>query len=101
MRELAHELERGLVFEDSAALDFAHLSADGVSPNAATADSSDWLNPGYDFTKGQFVLEDAINRLVQIALKRSADNVSQAARMLGVTRDFIRYRLHGDRKGNG
>ena len=101
VRELAHELERGLVFEDSAALDFAHLSADGVSPNAAMADSSDWLNPGYDFTKGQFVLEDAINRLVQIALKRSADNVSQAARMLGVTRDFIRYRLHGDRKGNG
>jgi len=97
VRELAHELERGLIFEDSAALDFAHLPG-GDSTNAAPVGSSDWLNPDYDFTKGQFVLEDAINRLVQLVLKQSGENVSQAARMLGVTRDFIRYRLHGDRK---
>ena len=100
VRELAHELERGLVFEDSAALDFGHLPGDGGFTNVSTADPADWLNPGYDFTTGKFVLEDAINRLVQIALKKSGENVSQAARMLGVTRDFIRYRLHGDRKGN-
>lgn len=95
VRELAHELERELVFEDSAALDFSHLSGGAVK---AASPGSDWLNPEYDFSREEFVLEDAINRLVQLCLKQSGGNVSKAARMLGVTRDFIRYRLHGDRK---
>jgi DNA-binding NtrC family response regulator len=98
VRELAHELERGLIFEDSAALDFAHLPGEGGAASSLLAEASDWLNPAYDFTKEQFVLEDAINRLVQLALRQSCENTTQAARMLGVTRDFIRYRLHGNRK---
>jgi DNA-binding NtrC family response regulator len=98
VRELAHELERGLIFEDSAALDFAHLPGEGGAASSQIAEASDWLNPAYDFTKEHFVLEDAINRLVQLALRQSCENISQAARMLGVTRDFIRYRLHGNRK---
>ena len=98
VRELAHELERGLVFSESAELDFTHLPVDGMRREILDADPSDWLNPMYDFSKGEFVLEDAINRLVQVALKASDSNTSQAARMLGVTRDFIRYRLHGNRK---
>ena len=98
VRELAHELERGLVFEDSASLDFSRLSAGGMQSNTEMAGSSDWLNTGYDFSKEEFVLEDAINRLVQLVMRQSGGNASQAARMLGVTRDFIRYRLHGDRK---
>jgi len=96
VRELAHELERGLVFEGEAALDFAHLPGGGQVPVPERA--GDWLRPGYVFPEQGFVLEDAINRLVQLALKQSGGNVSQAARILGVTRDFIRYRLHGDRK---
>ena len=98
VRELAHELERELVFEDSAALDFSRLPMDGNRPGTGVLDPSDWLNPNYDFSKDEFVLEDAISRLVQLALKRANGNVSAAARELGVTRDFIRYRLHGDRK---
>ena len=98
VRELAHELERGLVFEDSAALDFAHLPGGATPSNAAAAAPGDWLYPGFNFPNEGFVLEDAINRLVQLALKQSSGNASEAARMLGVTRDFIRYRLHGDRK---
>jgi DNA-binding NtrC family response regulator len=98
VRELAHELERGLVFEQSAALDFAHLPG-GVNPAAvAAAGDHDWLNPGFKFAEQGFVLEDATNRLVQLALQQVDGNVSHAARMLGVTRDFVRYRLHGDRK---
>ncbi len=101
VRELAHELERGLVFEQSAALDFAHLPAGAATPNVAPVVGSEWLNPGFTFPEQGFVLEDAMNRLVQLALSQSRGNVSQAARMLGVTRDFVRYRLHGDRKEKG
>jgi len=98
VRELAHELERGLVFEDSAALDFAHLPGGGVSAAGALSAPGDWLNVAFKFPEQGFVLDDAVNRLVQLALKQSGGNVSQAARLLGVTRDFIRYRLYGDRK---
>lgn len=100
VRELAHELERGLVFTQSAALDFAHLPGDAALASVAPDIGNDWLNPGFKFAEQGFVLEDAMNRLVQLALKQSDGNVSQAARMLGVTRDFVRYRLHGDRKAH-
>jgi len=96
VRELAHELERALVFGDSASLDFAHLPGGGAVPPPAAG--GDWLNPGFVFPEEGFGLEDAINRLVQLALKQSGSNVSHAARLLGVTRDFVRYRLYGDRK---
>lgn len=96
VRELAHELERGLVFDDRAALDFAHLPNEGGPPPLPASD--DWLSPGFVFPEQGFVLEDAINRLVQLVLKQSQGNVSQAARRLGVTRDFVRYRLFGDRR---
>jgi len=100
VRELAHELERGLVFEESAALDFAHLPGEASSSSIVPAGGSDWLNPGFKFPEQGFVLDDAMNRLVQLALQQADGNVSHAARMLGVTRDFVRYRLHGDRKSN-
>ena len=98
VRELAHELERGLVFDNSAALDFAHLSGRLASPTVSCITSDDWLNSDYLFPDKGFIMEDAINRLVQLALKQSGGNISHAARLLGGTRDFVRYRLHGDRR---
>jgi DNA-binding protein Fis len=56
------------------------------------------MNPGYTFPEEGFMMEDAVNRLVQLALKQADGNMTQAARLLGVTRDFVRYRLYGDRK---
>jgi DNA-binding NtrC family response regulator len=96
VRELAHELERGLVFEEAASLDFSHLPSGGQI--TTTKAIGDWLAPGFVLPEQGFVLDDAINRLVQLALSQSGGNVSQAARRLGTTRDFVRYRLHGDRK---
>jgi two-component system response regulator AtoC len=98
VRELAHELERGLVFEQSAALDFAHLPGAAGERNPPGAGAGDWLNPGFTFPEQGFALDDAMNRLMQLALQQAGGNVSQAARRLGVTRDFVRYRLHGGRK---
>ena len=101
VRELAHELERALVFEEASQLDFVHLAEGEVmqTDSGTAAGPRDWLHPGYVFPEQGFVLEDAINRLVQRALKQSDQNLTRAARLLGVSRDFIRYRLFGDRKG--
>jgi DNA-binding NtrC family response regulator len=94
VRELAHELERAIVFEESQNLDFEHLSR-SAEPTPTAVGAADWLNEGFSFPPEGFSLEAAINRLIQHALKQSNQNVSAAARLLGVSRDYLRYRLAG------
>ena len=95
VRELAHELERTIVFEDHADLVFEHLPAPAIA--SAPADGTDWFNPAYTFPAEGFVLEEAIASLIQRALQQTGNNVSAAARLLGVSRDYLRYRLSGDK----
>jgi DNA-binding NtrC family response regulator len=98
VRELAHELEREIVFEEGGKLDLPQLHVG--NPAAVTvADGTDWFSPSFLFPPEGFNLEDAINRLIQHALNQSGNNVSAAARLLGVSRDYVRYRLSGQ-KGN-
>lgn len=93
VRELAHELERAIVFEDSNELHFENLQTP-IDPAAPEADTP-WLNPDFHFPPQGFVLEDAIGALIRLALKQTDNNVSAAARLLGVSRDYLRYRLAG------
>ncbi len=94
VRELSHEIERAIVFEESEQVSFPSLHA--ASDNGGTvSDRNDWLNPLFAFPPEGFSLEDAINRLIQLALKQTNGNVSGAARLLGVSRDYVRYRLSG------
>jgi DNA-binding NtrC family response regulator len=96
VRELAHELERAIVFEDSDELNFSHLQ--GAEPErAAISDEDAWFNASFRFPEQGFDLEKAIRRLIDQALEQTGDNVSAAARMLGVTRDYLRYRLSGQK----
>ena len=92
MRELAHELERAIVFEAGPELCFSHLPGDGLAEPASVA-KSDWLNTAFRFPAEGFQLQDAINRLMFLALEQTDGNISAAARLLGVPHDFIRYRL--------
>lgn len=102
VRELAHELERALVFEDGA-LGFGHLPLVGAGaledrpghPPAAVGVGGDWFNPGYRFPPEGFSLNAATDRLIDHALAQTGGNVSAAARLLGVSRDVVRYRLEG------
>jgi DNA-binding NtrC family response regulator len=102
VRELAHELERAIVFEENDTLEFELLSLD---PNAAARpaiDPTDWFNERFTFPNEGFSLEEAINRLIHHALKQTNQNVSAAARLLGVSRDYVRYRLSNQPpKSNG
>jgi DNA-binding NtrC family response regulator len=105
VRELAHELERSLVFEDGETLNFdSLLGAGGGSPeNPAKATApgfggahtgvDSWWNPGFQFPEQGFDLEEAILHIIRAALEQSGGNVSAAARRLGVSRDYLRYRL--------
>lgn len=98
VRELSHELERALVFEDREDLELDQLvGAAGIHGDCDSR--ADWLVRGYRFPESGFQLEEAIEMLIELALQQSEQNVSAAARLLGVSRDYVRYRLSG-RKGN-
>lgn len=91
VRELAHEIERALVFEGADGLRFASLVPRAAAGGKDAANS--WLRDDFVFPEQGFSLEAAINDLIRRALRQTGDNVSAAARVLGVTRDYVRYRL--------
>lgn len=99
VRELSHELERALVFEETDELRFEHLRSVEMPAVAGsgTLSGTDWFNENYRFPAEGFSMEESINRLIHHALKQSNQNVSAAARLLGVSRDYVRYRLSGQK----
>jgi DNA-binding NtrC family response regulator len=87
VRELAHELERAVIFGGGAALDFAHLEGPAAAP------PSSWRNPAWRLPEAGFSIDAMVNEIIADALRETGDNVSAAARRLGVTREFLRYRI--------
>jgi two-component system, NtrC family, response regulator AtoC len=93
VRELAHELERAIVFEEGDELALEQLRIPGEPAGAAPLPDDDWFNERYIFPEQGFMIEEAIKRVIQHALKQTGGNVSAAARLLGVSRDYVRYRV--------
>jgi transcriptional regulator with GAF, ATPase, and Fis domain len=91
VRELSHVIERAIIFGGGAPLEFNSL---GDPP---AADLRAWRNPVWQVPGTGFSLDALIDELVTDVLREEEGNVSAAARRLGVTRDFMRYRL-GERK---
>src|SRR6185503_18564470 len=91
VRELAHELERAVIFGGGGPLDFAHLAGAPAVPAAA------WRNPAWKLPESGFSIDAVVDALIAEALRETNDNVSAAARRLGVTREFLRYRLGGEK----
>ena len=87
VRELAHEIERAVIFGSGAPLDFAALGGSVVPP------AGSWRNPAWRLPEAGFSLDAMTDEVIAEALRETDNNVSAAARRLGVTRDFIRYRL--------
>jgi DNA-binding NtrC family response regulator len=98
VRELAHELERSIVFEDGEELGFVHLAINEAEASESGSGDGAWFNPAFRFPDQGFRLDQAINHLMFRALNQSGENISAAARLLGVPHDFIRYRLGRKKK---
>ena len=94
VRELAHEIERSLVFDDDR-LTFSTLAAAAIT--SADTTGKTWVSPEFRVPETGFSLELAIDALIRRTLAQTDGNVSAAARLLGVTRDYIRYRIKEDR----
>ena len=93
VRELAHELERAVIFSTGPQLDFANLE---TSRTSQTSPATGWRNPAWRLPEEGFALDGVIAELVTESLRETGGNVSAAARRLGVTREFLRYRLNAN-----
>lgn len=89
VRELANVLQRAVLLGDSATLEPAML---GINGGVVTAWAS---QPGVriDFSQGDCTLASMEKRLVQAALDHTKGNISETARLLGLTRGGLRHRL--------
>ena len=87
IRELWHVMERALLLANGAPVTAESLMLPGAAARVNSA-SPDLFG---------LTLEHAEKMLIEDALRRTGDNVSEAARQLGVTRMTMRYRMkqHG------
>ena len=88
-RELLHELERAIVLHEpgtTLSLPSASQFIAGAKPETQ---STDWLNEDFEFPESGFAYEKEILRLINLAIEQTNGNVSEAARRLGVPRDYL------------
>ena len=85
VRELENVLERSMVLTANDVLQASDIRLD-TAPKSKTSHADAFLPEG-------MTLDEFEQSIIKEALKRAAGNKSQAARMLGLTRNALRYRL--------
>jgi len=91
VRELENVIERGLVLATGEALLPEDIRLD-FAPRRSAPTTNGGAGGGEFLTEGT-TLEEHERQLIREALKRANGNKSQAARLLGLTRNALRYRL--------
>jgi DNA-binding NtrC family response regulator len=86
-RELENVIERSLVLCSGTRLEAADIRLD-IEPRAARQSNQEPL-----FLPEGMALEEYEQAIIREALRRAEGNKSQAARLLGLTRNALRYRL--------
>ncbi len=85
VRELSNCIERAMIFCKHARVDASDLV---MTPTENKAEKSEWEVPPEGLK-----LREVERKLIISAMKRCGDNKAKAARLLGLTRDTLRYRL--------
>jgi DNA-binding NtrC family response regulator len=86
VRELENVVERSIVLASGPVLEAGDIRLDTAPRARPTA-------AGEHFVPDGMTLDDYERSIIREALKRANGNKSQAARMLGLTRNALRYRL--------
>jgi DNA-binding NtrC family response regulator len=95
VRELMYSLERAVLFADGPVLHAHHLT---LQPPTGKGDVAIELPSAgttiqIDFADACPQLDEVEYQIILAALKYSSHNLSRASRILGISRDAIRYRL--------
>jgi transcriptional regulator with PAS, ATPase and Fis domain len=85
VRELSNCIERAMIFCNRPRIDAKDLV---MTPTETDVTQSDWVVP----TEG-LKLKEVERKLIISAMNRCGNNKAKAARLLGLTRDTLRYRL--------
>ena len=88
IRELKNLIERVMILENKEIIDMPDLPREilGQEPSHSAEQT-------FSLPPGGVVLEDVERSLIEQSLKRTGGNQTRAARLLGLTRDTLRYRL--------
>lgn len=91
VRELRNVIERASILEDSNLITTEYLPADMLGGNSYLNNASDFSLPAEGIPLQEVELE-----LVRQAVERTGGNLTQAAKLLDISRDQLRYRLKKD-----
>ncbi|MDO9104647.1 MAG: sigma-54 dependent transcriptional regulator [Methylovulum sp.] len=92
VRELRNVIERCVLFSDSALFPGQWLQLPGQQSNDKTANLAD-EDSIYLPLDGSMALDDMEKFIIKTVLERSDNNLTAAARVLGATRETLRYRV--------
>ena len=91
VRELRNAIERAMILEESAILKPASLPLSVSSPASDGEPARSRL--GYPLPDEGISLEESERNLIGRALEKTSGNQTQAARLLSITRDTLRYKM--------
>jgi two-component system, NtrC family, response regulator AtoC len=89
VRELRNVIERASILEDGEYVTMTHLPADMIAGDIAVSNG----DAGIVLPPGGIPLEAAELELAKQAMDRTGGNLTQAAKLLDITRDQLRYKL--------
>jgi transcriptional regulator with PAS, ATPase and Fis domain len=95
IRELRNALERIMILEDTEQIEVSHLPAAirQLSKDASVSVPAAGGTGGLQVPLGTMTLEEIERQAISMALEKSQHNQVQAARLLGISRDTLRYRM--------
>ena len=88
VRELRNVIERASILEDGETVTTAHLPADMLHTVGASSKGGTFALPAAGVS-----LEEVEFELARQAVERTAGNLTQAAKLLDISRDQLRYKL--------
>ena len=97
VRELRNCIEQAVLMTQDSVIDVKHLSLCSIHLPASQDQVSAEQAASIKLPGSGFDLEALESQLVRQALERTRGNVTKAAKLLGLTRDTLRYRMekHG------
>jgi DNA-binding NtrC family response regulator len=95
VRELRNTLDRALLFADGTSIEAAGLGLprNGRASAAPTVDTSRPGGLAIEIPDGGIRFDDVERAMIVGALRKAGGNQREAARLLGLTRDTLRYRM--------
>ncbi|ACD83077.1 sigma-54-dependent transcriptional regulator [Candidatus Methylacidiphilum infernorum] len=101
IRELAHEIEQAVLWCEGDTIDLKHIRS-GIKNDFKenTLERQLALDKGVlveQLLQSSISLKELEAELIQKTLEKTRGNLSQAAKLLGVTRDWLRYRMEKNR----